>query len=97
LRNENFTPPAIGGHDRSAYLKLTSTRNLLGRAGQLFLLFGMLSRNPEGKLCLEDGEGRVPLDMEDAVSFLFMRSGRRERGADDRCLEKECLQRDVWS
>ena len=69
LRNENFTPPAIGGHDRSAYLKLTSTRNLLGRAGQLFLLFGMLSRNPEGKLCLEDGEGRVPLDMEDAVRF----------------------------
>ena len=68
LRNENFTPPAIGGHDRSSYLKLTSTRNLLGRAGQLFLLFGMLSRNPEGKLCLEDGEGRVVLDMEDAVS-----------------------------
>lgn len=67
LRNENFTPPAIGGHDRSSYLKLTSTRNLLGRAGQLFLLFGMLSRNPEGKLCLEDGEGRVVLDMEDAV------------------------------
>jgi hypothetical protein len=28
----------------------------------------MLSRNPEGRLCLEDGEGRVPLDMEDAVS-----------------------------
>lgn len=68
MRNENFTPPAIGGHDRSTYLKLTSTRNLLGRAGQLFLLFGMLSRNPEGRLCLEDGEGRVPLDMEEAVS-----------------------------
>jgi DNA polymerase epsilon subunit 2 len=28
----------------------------------------MLSRNPEGKLCLEDGEGLVTLDMEDAVS-----------------------------
>ncbi|ORY29159.1 putative DNA polymerase epsilon subunit B [Naematelia encephala] len=67
LRNENFTPPAIGGHDRSNYLKLTSTRNLLGRAGQLFLLFGMLSRDMEGRLCLEDGEGRVRLDMEDAV------------------------------
>ncbi|WWD06489.1 DNA polymerase epsilon subunit B [Kwoniella europaea PYCC6329] len=67
LRNENFTPPAIGGHDRSNYLKLTSTRNLLGRAGQLFLLFGMLSGDPEGRLCLEDGEGRVVLDMEDAV------------------------------
>ncbi|KGB76093.1 DNA polymerase epsilon subunit B [Cryptococcus deuterogattii 99/473] len=67
LRNENFTPPAIGGHDRANYLKLTSIRNLLGRAGQLFLLFGMLARNEEGKLCLEDGEGRVVLDMEDAV------------------------------
>lgn len=67
-RNENFTPPAIGGHDRSSYMKLTSTQNLLGRAGQLFLLFGMLSRNPEGKLTLEDSDGRVVLDMEDAVS-----------------------------
>lgn len=67
LRNENFTPPAIGGHDRQNYLKLTSTRNLLGRVGQLFLLFGMLSRDPQGRLCLEDGEGRVLLDMEDAV------------------------------
>ncbi|ODN74772.1 DNA polymerase epsilon subunit B [Cryptococcus amylolentus CBS 6039] len=67
LRNENFTPPAIGGHDRANYLKLTSTRNLLGRSGQLFLLFGMLSRNEQGALCLEDGEGRVPLDMDDAV------------------------------
>lgn len=70
LRNENFTPPAIGGHDRSNYLKLTSIQNLLGRAGQLFLLFGMLSRDPAGRLCLEDGEGRVMLDMEDAVSHL---------------------------
>ncbi|KAJ9123104.1 hypothetical protein QFC22_001294 [Naganishia vaughanmartiniae] len=67
LRNENFTPPVIGGHDRGEYLKLTSTRNLLGRQGQLFLLFGMLSRNPEGRLCLEDGEGLVTLDMEDAI------------------------------
>lgn len=80
LRNENFTPPAIGGHDRSSYLKLTSTRNLLGRAGQLFLLFGMLSRNPEGKLCLEDGEGRVVLDMEDAVSRPRRGVGGAEKG-----------------
>lgn len=69
LRNENFTPPAVGGHDRTNYLKLTSTRNLLGRVGQLFLLFGMLSRDPEGRLCLEDGEGRVRLDMTDAVGL----------------------------
>ncbi|WOO83431.1 DNA polymerase epsilon subunit B [Vanrija pseudolonga] len=66
-RNENFTPPAVGGHDRANYLKLTSTCNLLGRAGQLFLLFGMLSRDPEGRLTLEDGDGRVVLDMKDAV------------------------------
>ncbi|BEI83060.1 hypothetical protein CcaverHIS002_0309280 [Cutaneotrichosporon cavernicola] len=66
-RNENFTPPAMGGNDRSKYLKLTSTQNLLGRAGQLFLLFGMLSRDPEGRLTIEDGDGRVVLDMVDAV------------------------------
>jgi len=37
----------------------------------------MLSRNPEGKLCLEDGEGRVPLDMEDAVSSSRQMEGLR--------------------
>lgn len=67
LRNENFMPPALGGRDRADYLKLTSTRNLLGRANQLFLLFGMLSRNPTGELILEDGEGSVVLDMREAV------------------------------
>lgn len=29
----------------------------------------MLSRDPKGRLCLEDGEGRVVLDMEDAVGL----------------------------
>lgn len=52
-------------------MQLTSTRNLLGRAGQLFLLFGMLSRNPAGEMCLEDGDGRVVLDMKEAVSGRF--------------------------
>ena len=50
---------------------------------------------------MEDGEGRVPLDMEDAVSLstlcLMGKKGENEAGADGRCLEKECLQRDVWS
>lgn len=93
LRNENFTPPAIGGHDRANYLKLTSTRNLLGRAGQLFLLFGMLSRDPEGRLCLEDGEGRVRLDMTDAVSC--HPSEAPSRSSCHRYLEKDCSQRGV--
>ncbi|KAG8902425.1 DNA-directed DNA polymerase epsilon, subunit B [Tulasnella sp. 403] len=63
LRNENFSPPAIAGRDRDNYLKLTSTKNLLGRTGQRFLLFGMLTHAPDGRLCLEDLEGRVVLDI----------------------------------
>ncbi|KIM29152.1 hypothetical protein M408DRAFT_328860 [Serendipita vermifera MAFF 305830] len=63
LRNENFSPPAFAGSDRANYLRLTSTRNLLGRSGGRFLLFGMLTRSPEGRLCLEDLDGTVPLDI----------------------------------
>ncbi|KAG8827357.1 DNA-directed DNA polymerase epsilon, subunit B [Serendipita sp. 401] len=63
LRNENFSPPAFAGKDRANYLKLTSTKNLLGRAGGRFLLFGMLTRSPEGRLCLEDLDGIVPLNI----------------------------------
>ncbi|KAG8960600.1 DNA-directed DNA polymerase epsilon, subunit B [Tulasnella sp. 419] len=63
LRNENFSPPAVAGRDRENYLKLTSTKNLLGRAGQRFLLFGMLAHAQDGRLCLEDLEGRVVLDI----------------------------------
>ncbi|KAG9044272.1 DNA-directed DNA polymerase epsilon, subunit B [Tulasnella sp. UAMH 9824] len=65
LRNENFSPPAIAGRDRDSYLKLTTTKNLLGRNGERFLLFGMLTHAPDGRLCLEDLEGRVVLDISD--------------------------------
>jgi DNA polymerase epsilon subunit 2 len=47
--------------------QLTSIKNLLGRPNQRFLLFGMLSRNNLNELCLEDGDGRVVLDMTDAT------------------------------
>ncbi|KAG9126473.1 hypothetical protein FRC07_003289 [Ceratobasidium sp. 392] len=63
LRNEHFSPPAVPGKDRDSYLKLTTTKNLLGRAGEAFMLFGMLTHSPDGKLCLEDLEGRVELDI----------------------------------
>lgn len=63
LRNEHFSPPAVPGKDRDSYLKLTTTKNLLGRAGEAFMLFGMLAHSPDGKLCLEDLEGRVELDI----------------------------------
>lgn len=35
------------------------------------MLFGMLAYSPEGKLCLEDLDGRVELDIRNTVSKLF--------------------------
>jgi DNA polymerase epsilon subunit 2 len=48
-------------------LQLTSTTNLLGRRGQRFLLFGMLCTSSDGRYALEDADGMVGLDMEDAI------------------------------
>lgn len=48
--------------------QLRSTKQLLGRAGERFLLFGMLAHNKEGKLCLEDQDGSVELDFSLLVS-----------------------------
>ena len=50
-------------------MQLRSTKQLLGRAGERFLLFGMLSHNKEGKLCLEDEEGTVELDFSQLVCY----------------------------
>ena len=35
-------------------MQLRTTKQLLGRAGERFLLFGLLCCSKEGKLCLED-------------------------------------------
>jgi hypothetical protein len=48
-------------------LQLKSTKQLLGRAGERFLLFGMLIHSKEGKLCLEDLDGVVELDFSQLV------------------------------
>ena len=40
---------------------------MLGRAGTRFLVFGMLSRTPEGSFCLEDPDDRVVLDTAEAT------------------------------
>ena len=48
--------------------QLRSTKQLLGRAGERFLLLGMLAHNKEGKLCLEDQDGSVELDFSQLVS-----------------------------
>ncbi|KAH9844250.1 epsilon DNA polymerase [Rhodofomes roseus] len=62
LRNDHFSPSTLPSRDRERLLTLRSTKQLLGRAGERFLLFGMLSHNKEGKLCLEDQDGAVELD-----------------------------------
>lgn len=69
MRNENFLPPLAGNSkgDRDTYMKLTSTTNLLGRRGQRFLLFGMLCTSSDGRYALEDADGMVGLDMQDAI------------------------------
>ncbi|KAL0572043.1 DNA-directed DNA polymerase epsilon, subunit B [Marasmius crinis-equi] len=62
LRNEHFAPSTIPSKDRDRLVTLKSTKQLLGRAGERFLLLGMLERSKEGKLCLEDADGSVELD-----------------------------------
>ncbi|KAH9943488.1 epsilon DNA polymerase [Epithele typhae] len=62
LRNDHFSPSTLPSKDRENLLTIRSTKQLLGRAGERFLLFGMLTHSKEGKLCLEDQEGFVELD-----------------------------------
>jgi DNA polymerase epsilon subunit 2 len=49
-------------------MQLKSTKQLLGRAGERFLLLGMLAHSKEGKLIVEDLDGRVELDFSRLVS-----------------------------
>ncbi|KAF8138420.1 DNA polymerase epsilon, subunit B [Boletus edulis] len=63
LRNEHFSPSTLPSRDREHLVTLKSTKQLLGRAGERFLLLGMLAHNMEGKLCLEDSDGTVVLDV----------------------------------
>ncbi|KAF5390524.1 hypothetical protein D9757_002702 [Collybiopsis confluens] len=62
LRNEHFAPSTLPSRDRDRLVTLRSTKQLLGRVGERFLLLGMLVRSKEGKICLEDGDGSVDLD-----------------------------------
>ncbi|KAJ7638909.1 DNA polymerase alpha/epsilon subunit B-domain-containing protein [Roridomyces roridus] len=62
LRNEHFAPSTLPSRDRERLVTLKSTKQLLGRAGDRFLLLGMLAHSKEGKLCIEDADGSVELD-----------------------------------
>lgn len=73
MRNEHFLPPLAVGpgvRERQSFMKLTTTKNLLGRHGQSCLLFGRLSTMPDGAYALEDSEGSVVLDLSQAVCFV---------------------------
>ncbi|EGO01867.1 hypothetical protein SERLA73DRAFT_177419 [Serpula lacrymans var. lacrymans S7.3] len=63
LRNEHFAPSTLPSRDREHLVTLKSTKQLLGRPGERFLLLGMLARNMEGKLCVEDSDGSAELDL----------------------------------
>ncbi|KIM90898.1 hypothetical protein PILCRDRAFT_94563 [Piloderma croceum F 1598] len=63
LRNEHFAPSTLPSRDRERLVTLKSTKQLLGRASERFLLLGMLAHNKEGKLCVEDADGSVELDL----------------------------------
>ncbi|KAK0551435.1 DNA-directed DNA polymerase epsilon, subunit B, partial [Tilletia horrida] len=70
LRNEHFLPSLLasqGTSERDSFMKLTSTKNLLGRQGQRFLLLGMLCTAQDGRYCLEDADGSVGLDLQEAI------------------------------
>ncbi|TFL05869.1 epsilon DNA polymerase [Pterulicium gracile] len=62
LRNEHFAPSTLPSHDRERLVTLRSTKQLLGRFGERFLLLGMLRTTKEGNLCIEDADGTVVLD-----------------------------------
>ncbi|KAI5844374.1 DNA polymerase alpha/epsilon subunit B-domain-containing protein [Morchella snyderi] len=80
LRTELFLPPTFSGaittttttdaasQKQQQHNKLTPIANLLGRAGQSFLLFGMLAVNPSGVLTLADPTGDIVLDLSIAAA-----------------------------
>ncbi|KIY67938.1 epsilon DNA polymerase [Cylindrobasidium torrendii FP15055 ss-10] len=62
LRNEHFSPSTLPSRDRDKLVTLRSTKQLLGRAGERFLLLGRLAHSKEGNVCIEDADGSVELD-----------------------------------
>ncbi|BGP57875.1 hypothetical protein JCM8202_001771 [Rhodotorula sphaerocarpa] len=67
LRNEHFCPPTVVDVKRAEYMKLTTIKNLLGRQGGHFLLFGLLTRMEDNEFYLEDLDDKVKLDLSEAT------------------------------
>lgn len=69
LSNPAFQDPGFyGSTSHKEWHKVTSIKNLLGRIGKEFMLLGMISYGPEGKLWLEDIDDRIMLETDDAIN-----------------------------
>lgn len=74
---EGFTKVQTAGSYKNTQLhvdalphhrQLTSIKDMSGRVGWRFLLFGILGKMQDDSYCLEDLDGRVKLDLSNAVS-----------------------------
>lgn len=63
LRNERFTAPSFRAAVSGNTYSITDIKNMLGRNGKKFLLFGLLSIGADGEFWLQDASGRVQLDL----------------------------------
>ncbi|KAG4305681.1 hypothetical protein PORY_000591 [Pneumocystis oryctolagi] len=69
LSNPAFQEPGFcGSIFHKEWHKVTSVKNLLGRIGKEFMLLGMISYGPEGKLWLEDTDDRIMLETDQAIN-----------------------------
>ncbi|BFZ65094.1 DNA-directed DNA polymerase epsilon, subunit B [Saitoella coloradoensis] len=67
-RNDAFQAPTFsGGRDKDSYYKIISIKNLLGRHGQEFMIYGMVTLGAEGRYWLEDGDDRVLLELSETI------------------------------
>lgn len=61
MRHESFQTPAFSNQS-GTFHKLTTIKNLLGRQGKSFMLFGLLTTGVDSRYYLEDGDDSVRLD-----------------------------------
>ncbi|KAG4303454.1 hypothetical protein PCK1_000418 [Pneumocystis canis] len=69
LSNPAFQEPGFcGSISHKEWHKVTPIKNLLGRVGKEFMLLGMISYGPDGKLWLEDTDDRIMLETSQAIN-----------------------------
>mmetsp|Transcript_2177 Transcript_2177/g.5020 ORF Transcript_2177/g.5020 Transcript_2177/m.5020 type:complete len:555 (-) Transcript_2177:60-1724(-) len=79
LRNPAFAPPVVGatsldpsrrrvraGSNDGVYIQLTQIESLAASGISNSCVLGMITRSSDGKLCLEDLNGKVELDLKNA-------------------------------